>query len=190
MKARAAMAAMAIWVTAGTATAQQQMIAVPIDLCADFELFADATAFPVDFTLATFRFHDASELAALTATAAMGETGLRFPPLGMGITLPAAVAEVTLRRGTSSEPVEIIGLDANFAVLGQTIVPGSNGFADVTLTGQGMRYVSIEGGGSQGILRSICIQATLVGGRPGEGGQQRMGTGGQGGFMQGPGAAP
>ncbi len=147
-----------------------------VNLCADFSLFADATPFPMDFTLAAFKFHDASGAPTLTAATGGNEVALGFGADGIGITLPFAVEAATLRVGAFAGPVSVIGYDENFAVQFQTTVAENDAFNDVALNGQGILYVSVGGDGSAGLLSNICIDTTMLQGGF-AGGQGRFGAG-------------
>lgn len=143
---------------------QGQAFSAPsiVGLCADFGLFADGTAFPVDFSLAAFDFHDAGESGALRAGITPGGMGLGFSSAGIGVTLPASVPAVTVTVGASSGPIEIVAYDANFALQFRTTVPAGQALSDVTVQGQGILYVSLEGG-SSGHLQKICVDVLVIG---------------------------
>ncbi|MGV8839595.1 MAG: hypothetical protein ACWA6X_04755 [Bauldia sp.] len=133
-----------------------------INPCVDFSLFTAGTQLPDSFQLGGMTFAAVVPGGQLPITASGGEVGLQFPPGGIDISFPFAVADVELRIGTFAGPVTVSGIDPLGNLVGPLVVPRTNTFEDIAYLSHGpIVGVRVEGGGNEGKLRKICALSRM-----------------------------
>lgn len=80
-----------------------------------------------------------------------GEGGVRFPPAGMRVTLPALSCNVRVRAGGWAGPLTITPTEP----AGTGVTSGTNHAEDLAIPGT-MAELTIAGGGNEGVLFSVC----------------------------------
>lgn len=130
---------------------------MPFLLCADFSLFPDNTPLGPSFTLSATDFADVQPAqSASFVNDTNGQLGLQFPDTGLDANLPLVVQWARLRIGQFNTPFTIEGFDGRGSVVSSytTSVPG---YTNLTIRATGLERLEFRGGGSEGVLVSLCV---------------------------------
>ncbi len=124
------------------------------ELCVDFSLFPDNTTLPQTFTLGGLTF---SSPGNLFVNETGGDRGLQFDNVGLTVEFPVPVSSVRFILGTFNTDVKVEAFDPSNNLVASDVVAASNSYNPVQMTGADIIRLVFTGGGSEGILKEICI---------------------------------
>lgn len=136
-------------------------------LCADFTLFPENTPLAPTVAFAAYQFRQLGGSTSLIVLPADGEKGLRFPPQGLEITLPAPVTDVVVRLLAGAGPLDIAAVDGSGTTIWQHTLPGISGVNNVPVdvpisTPERFTSVVLTYGGNEGYLIKVCTTIRLA----------------------------